>query len=370
MKNHDLTNAASMGLAVNLAASNRFCPPDTILFQTSRDAHLEQHIQNCPACQERLDMDLKPWKALLEIMGRDAPRGMDVPPEPGQLWTLDPALEGWDDADRYLNTPFVLLLEAPKNENVLAAQVYWDTSLLCADDVHLGQEMGFAQPWNTRQLPVPALFSCRGAAAPEDLSRTIRQSRSSGNTAQDLHPLLQSFRNQEQALLSTIGLRAEQAQVRVAETIKHLMADFARRFQLSLAEAGRRLQVGLIRTLDIGALLAHSSYAEESAAMAAATAEQFQALVVREEQGEPRVVDQAVVDLTALRTSDEGFLIAGRFPDDLAPQRARVWWTEPRKSRMEAPECSISGQFFQAVIPRLFEPDLAAGRPKMLIYTA
>jgi hypothetical protein len=207
-------SSQSLDMAFQLATSNRFCPPDAVLFTAEPDQRLTTHIQNCPACRERLEMDLEPWKAVLKVMGRDALSGSEAAPEPGQIWTLNSALEGWNLEDQYVNTPFVLLLAAPDRDTVSAAQTYWDVSLLAGGDVDLGEAHGFAQPWNTRRLPVQSLSQCWGNIPPRILSQVLQASQKPPETPIPLHPVLQSFRRQETILLATIASRAEHAVIR------------------------------------------------------------------------------------------------------------------------------------------------------------
>lgn len=349
----------SLEFALEQAAVNRFCPPDSFLLNPSPDTTLNKHIRDCPSCRERLEMDIKPWIQVIDFMKSDIPTGSESEPQPGQVWKLDHSLEGWDEAYRYLNSPFVVILEILSNDRVLVAQLYWDTSLALSGDVELGKAYGFAQPWNTKPLPVRSLFQCWGEIQSEQLKEIITIMHEGTPSIADSYPSIHAFRLQEQELLTTIAARAEKADTALWNLLQNIRDKFSERFHISD-----------VRSLDVGAVVAYSFFSGESAAMAASSPEQIVANVVQEEKGIPDVVGQTTIELTAVRAGEDGLVVAGRVPQDTAPlTQVRVWWNEPSKTRIEASECKISDNFFQAFFPNLDDPDTGSGKPTILVYT-
>ncbi len=349
----------TLEMALEQAALTRFCPPDSLLFSKHPDKQLEKHISKCPACRERLEMNTSAWKKILESMQDDMPREIEAEPCPAQIWTMDSTLEGWDGSGRYINTPHVLLLDKMSKETFLAAQTYWDISLRSQGDVDLGRTFGFAQPWNIKHVPLRCLSRCLGQVDPVALKQTNDLLRNSRAEQTGLNPQIQSFRLQEQDIFETVVLRAQKKESHVQNMVKSIMEKFSQRFKISD-----------IRTLDMGEILAHSSFTGKAAAMAAAAPEQIVANVVRHEAGMPQLVKEAAIELTSVRPGREGLLVAGRIPEEISSlQKVRVWWSEPGRPRIEADQCTVSGHFFQAVFPDLLDPDTGSGQPKVLIYT-
>jgi hypothetical protein len=72
----------------------------------------------------------------------------------GQVWSIRKELEGWGPKQRYYCTPLVLIIDLPAGleKGVTVAQVYTEGILAAAGDVWLGDDVGFAEGWNTYTL--------------------------------------------------------------------------------------------------------------------------------------------------------------------------------------------------------------------------
>lgn len=141
----------------------RTCPPKKIFHCKDHEDYIDGHIKRCPFCTETSDEpdDSEGWQELGEALMTMIEKPQVKNPEPGQIWSISEDLEGWDDEYRYFNSTQVLIIEVNQNlQAVKASQLYSDTILMGPDDVYLGKETGFAQPWNIYSLAFEDLGFC------------------------------------------------------------------------------------------------------------------------------------------------------------------------------------------------------------------
>ncbi|ACU89342.1 hypothetical protein [Desulfomicrobium baculatum] len=373
MKNNNKYDEENMSSSLSSLYINRFCPPDTILFSKNIDKEIKGHIEKCTMCQERLSMDLEPWKDLFKILKFDK-QNKEVPDiQLGQIWDFSKSIEGWDNSGKYINSSFVITLSNPENGHVRVAQIFSEESLATTDDIFLSDEAGFGEAWNIASIPTRALarFWSEAPKSAIDQINSLAESKLF-TPIQELHPLIAEFRKQEQEVLAIFTERAEAAERKLAEKKINILELLAKRFKLSLSEISKKFDFPDIRTWDFEPHLAFASFTGDLAPANAATEGQCLAIVLHEDVSMPDVirdVRQVAVTITHMDSTDEGFLIAGELPEDPldTPVRVQTWWAEKDNEPIKASECVLADNYFQAVFKGL-KPDKAAGHPRMLIY--
>ena len=141
-----------------LAHQLRCCPPDHVLAGEMSD-ELKGHLATCPFC--RVDRAVPMPQVMLEP---DAADGREKPlPQPGELWSLQPACGGWGPKNRYYNPPVVLVIGMTSPDYVQVVQTSGAIELAGPDDLLLDNGLsGFAEPWNQYTLQTGNLYTCLG----------------------------------------------------------------------------------------------------------------------------------------------------------------------------------------------------------------
>ena len=115
------------------------------------------------------------WISLASSLVPSLPAPTAPEPAPGQIWSLSPQLDGWDEQGRYLRMPLVLLVST--EGNIRGAFCCSEPALSGALDVPLGAGFGFAEAWNIRTLPRLALGKCWESVDSELVQEVLQGSR-------------------------------------------------------------------------------------------------------------------------------------------------------------------------------------------------
>jgi|GEM_PF-4718086 len=152
----------------------RTCPPLEVLSDGSEEA--ARHLSVCASCRALLSdaRDNAAWNDLARELA-SALSPPHVPPvRPGQIWTLQKELEGWDAEGHYLRTPQVLVLSTESGVQVVP--VCSEASLADKGDVFLSEDAGFAESWNRFTIPLSSLRECLKTVEGVRLQETLGQS--------------------------------------------------------------------------------------------------------------------------------------------------------------------------------------------------
>ncbi|AJY69786.1 hypothetical protein RW64_09360 [Geobacter sulfurreducens] len=193
----------------------RACPPDDVLFAVERSEELMAHLGYCRYCNERLEMtadDRSAWEELSRRLKQQLSENRpELAPAPGQVWSLDrKRLGGWGPYDRYYNPPLVLVLQLQDNgQTIRVAQICAEEDLKGDDgaDVWLDDSIGFAESWNVYSVHRGDLNVCRGEVDETPVFQVLAQPHSP-SPANDIHPLIRSFRELEVQVGAFVAMRA------------------------------------------------------------------------------------------------------------------------------------------------------------------
>lgn len=198
----EFTDDKDISSAWQIAFETRACPTDKILFG-DKTPELKAHLNICHICEEKLSSreELSAWSALGESMRNvlSAPPTIETrEPQVGEIWSLSGELEGWGEKNLFHRAPEVLIIGSSKNdpEKFEIAQVYTDDSLQAEGDISLGEQYGFAEPWNIYSIRKKDLKYFWGKVPPETVKKVIAESESPAPIF-DPSGLISLFRNLE-----------------------------------------------------------------------------------------------------------------------------------------------------------------------------
>ncbi len=361
-----------MKSAWRTAVTIRTCPPKNL--SQDDEEHLKGHMERCPFCAA---MSYEPdeseaWEELGRAMTGLAEEPKAAFPEPGQVWSIKQDLEGWDDEYRYFNSVMVLIIELNRDlQAVKVSQLYSDLTLMGSDDVYLGQDLGFAQPWNIYTLALEDLGTFWQKT---DLTAVNEVKKASQSKFQEIEPnsSLYFFRQLELEAGAFFSL----------QSIERLMArvDGAERPFLSALDPGLQDPDELCHLLarqipgvdlDTGSsdpyqILALMRLPEDEVALAAASEPDlatFNLVVIEEDRIYARS-KQAIISHTSV-LEGQGWL-TGHFVESQQIQQLVVWWRKDDQTMIKADDVKSDQKYFRALFSRVGSDFFDSGSPILL----
>lgn len=306
--------ALRIKLAWQVAYELRTCPDLETLRTQADDGNVTSHLAICPSCREKNALQPEERQALKTLRDRFLPlagKGAHPGKSPGQVWTLDPALAGWDESHRFFRPPVVLLLERiPVGSGWSVSQLYSDKTLLREGDVELADRFGFAQGWNCYTIREEMLGCCLGGVTAGELARTI-EARSSDFRAAARDETITMFRQLEVQVGSRVALPAVltlAAEYEAAEQVSH--EEVCRRLFGDLGAAVRRLTGWLLPETDGIFDLVSGAIASEAPMMAAGDGSVIPVNHVSS-AGDALRVEPLLARITMDQWQGDGYLVSG-----------------------------------------------------------
>ena len=223
-------------LSLQLASQQRSCPDDALLFSDHPSPDLKAHLKGCPHCRERRKSPPANPSALRDafaILAGTFSKPSPVEPAPGEIWKLRHRITGWGPGNRYFNPPLVLLLQQETTPGEYrVSQIYSDDLLMGADDIPLGEGLGFAQPWNIYAVHRRDLER-RLAFVGNEIVDACSPHRLLQPRDIPSDPIVRYFREMEREVGEIMALRSSQ---RCAEDLLHAWLSDGRRLAASLAD--------------------------------------------------------------------------------------------------------------------------------------
>ena len=186
-------------LAWQTAYEQRTCPPAAVLYADPPDTNLQKHLSFCDSCRESREMNQEEkvaWQELFGKMAQTTVRAEAEAKQPGQVWSLNKSLGGWQEDGRYFTPPAVLLLSRQDATAWKVAQLYSDKRLMGDGDAWLGDMFGFGEGWNAYTIRDNQLDAYMGAVTPEQLQQVTIAASVSHEPAEE-GSILSYFRNME-----------------------------------------------------------------------------------------------------------------------------------------------------------------------------
>ena len=297
--------------ALQHAVEQRTCPTDKILISGSTEA--ESHLKSCRACrewQENISADLKALKNDLSTLKQlySLPTGKE--PAPGQVWSVNKRVGGWGARHQHYNPPFVLILQELPRKELFVAQIYSDDLLMGGDDLWLGEEIGFAEPWN--RYPLSKVDLDQLLAEVDGVRTAAVASNDRPYPGMEYDSPLWHFRQIEKEIGEAISIRSsEQRGFQFAE---FFLSEFGKiRDNLKSRIKGWRWPEDAVTALPF--LL--GARPELMPLLASQGGDHLDATILAISSPEEPELTRRSCLITRWNVDDDGLLVCGRLPDDV-----------------------------------------------------
>jgi hypothetical protein len=375
----DRYEVSKMKIAFQAAVCARTCPPDHILLLFSNEKRARRHLEVCSFCQERkaLKEELEKtsaWASTEETFSaRRQANGAKNHLEPGCLYNVTGNLAGWGEDYRYYNSPTVLLL-APVHDHGLpgigkrwrVAQTWHDKTLMGPDDVPLGEDMGFAEPWNSYTLSEHEFEEMLGRVS-DAVLRQVIDSVDKDFEEIPTQSVLFGFRSLELDLGSFMAMRSLKRLFAKGEgRMPGVVLPFRNRRELTRFMKVKRPGLTIPKQgKDIYEVLVRTSFPEVETALAAESEKGWRIATLLISRGDDLDIIGAYYKITLTTYTDEGTLVAGRVrKSPFGVKELHGWWASKEGFYSRAKSCDLDHETgsFRAYFPGITEEQFSKGK--------